>query len=715
MVFIVNDVIKLKDNEKLKCERILWKNDNNGYCYTIQLDTTKINITLRQMEDLMIDLQNEVIELVNDEYGPDLMLEEDMGDENKQKRDEAYEIVKYVFADVEEPHIFDRAYRGKAVNNGAIHFNVSKVVIYKYLRLFWQGGKLKNSLIPQFNKCGGKGKKRIYTAKPGRRTYESYLTGENIGITIDSEIEKIFDLSIKRYYNESQEVSFSKTYDYMINDFFTQIIDGEKKVQDRSTTPSVRQFRYWYDKNISLEESIKSRIGDRKFNLNYRALNSNSTSEAFAPGFRYQIDATVADIYLVNRIDRKSIIGRPILYLVVDVFSRLITGIYVGLEGPSWSGASSAIYNCYENKVEFCKKFNIEIKDEDWPAHGLPQVLLGDRGELVGPIGEPVIENLKINFENAPTGRGDAKGIVEQNFRVINTKIKNWSPGFVKKEFRERGERDYRLDATLDIFDFTKIIIYSVLNRNKNYLETYPLTQEMINDGINPIPVEIWNWGILNKTGKLRSVPDDFLKLWLMRKGKASITERGVVFKNALYSSDDIKNEGWLVYARIKGTKLVDIVFDSRDLSIIYIFDKKDNKFLTCYLKNENEIFMNKTYEELCDFNFMRRAGKMGLTNKLNQNNVDFNTAAKEIVKEAQERAKERTINQSNKKRISNIKENRNEEKHTYGEAQAFSFVQSNNFINNGNVNIVEEVKLGSDKKAEEIIKKLKGGKVVSE
>ncbi len=69
------------------------------------------------------------------------------------------------------------------------------------------------------------------------------------------------------------------------------------------------------------------------------------------PGAKYQIDATVGDIYLVSQFDRSDIIGRPVMYFVMDSYSRMVTGMYVGLEGPSWAGAMMAIENAASDKV----------------------------------------------------------------------------------------------------------------------------------------------------------------------------------------------------------------------------------------------------------------------------------------------------------------------------------------------------------------------------
>ena len=84
--------------------------------------------------------------------------------------------------------------------------------------------------------------------------------------------------------------------------------------------------------------------------------------------------ALIADIYLVSRMNRHKIIGRPVLYIVIDVFSRMITGIYIGLEGPSWVGAMMALANTASEKQAFCKKFGHSIEPEEWPCHHLPAI-----------------------------------------------------------------------------------------------------------------------------------------------------------------------------------------------------------------------------------------------------------------------------------------------------------------------------------------------------
>ena len=69
------------------------------------------------------------------------------------------------------------------------------------------------------------------------------------------------------------------------------------------------------------------------------------------------------------------------------------------------------------------------------------------------------------------------KGIVERKFLTLNGKIKQKTPGAIQKEYRER-DRDYRLDATLSLKEFTAIIITLVLHHNHKIIDKYPMEKK---------------------------------------------------------------------------------------------------------------------------------------------------------------------------------------------------------------------------------------------
>lgn len=635
---MINDVIKYSDERYV---RIIWIESDNSFCYVIQLFINKLDIRYVSIESILNELNNQICEIVED--NSIRAITEEIGEKQMEILTKANNIVEEIFSVKNEPNCYSEKYRRRIILSVAEEYGVSEKSVYKYVRKYLQGGKIKYSLLNDYYKCGGNGKrKRSIDSKRGRPHNLTKITGESIGINVDDDIEKIFRIALNRYYLNTKQRSLIKTYRMMLKDFFSyeEITENTKciKIKQVNNIPSLNQFKYWFYKNKDIEKIMRSRIGDKKFDLNYKRLRSDSTYETMGPGVRYQIDATIGDVYLVSRIDRKSVIGRPVVYLVIDVFSRMITGVSVALEGPSWNGASTALYNCMEDKVQYCKKFGLDIKKEDWNVKGLPQTLIGDRGELVGPIAEKVIENLKISIENTPSYMGCAKGIVEQYFHVINTEIKHWLPGEVKKGFKERGERDYRKDAKLDIMEFTKIIILAVIKRNKTIMKDYPLTEEMINDGIKPTPSELWEWGLKNKTGNLRSLPEKILVLNLLKSGRATIQRDGIRFKGLLYNCLIAEEQKWFLNTQIKGVKGIDVRYDDRDMSSIYlVFEHADYvKAELIVEKTSNTAFMAKTLQEVEDYNYNKSIKNLEYTDEMNNLNLDFDLEIEKIIKNAE-------------------------------------------------------------------------------
>jgi len=364
--------------------------------------------------------------------------------------------------------------------------------------------------------------------------------------------------------------------------------------------PTLDQFRYWYEvENKDVKKDITSRQGKKNFDLKYRAIKGSSKQETIGPGSRYQIDATIGDVYLVSKYNRSWIIGRPVIYVVIDVFSRMITGVYVGLEGPSWIGAMMALVNTASNKKSFCQKFGIEIDESEWCCHHLPECILADRGEFAGMGVETMIPNLGIRIENAAPYRADWKGLVERHFRVIHDHVKPFLPGYIDKDFRQRGARDYRLDAQLDIDQFTEIIIELIRYHNSHELTNYNRDEEMIADDVQPIPIDLWRWGIKNRSGKLRTVDEELLKFNLMPTSKATITERGVKFKSMYYVNEKVVRERWREKARSgmlsKEEKYITVSYDPRQTDFIYLSSSEDNSFEKLELFDPDERYANKT------------------------------------------------------------------------------------------------------------------------
>lgn len=348
----------------------------------------------------------------------------------------------------------------------------------------------------------------------------------------------------------------------------------------------------------------------------------------------------------------------------------MITGVYVGLEGPSWLGAMMALVNAATDKVKYCAEYGIEITEEQWLTHHIPDVVLTDRGtEFTGKSIDTSINNLGIKIEHAPPYRGDRKGIVERNFKTIHGKVKPFLPGYVDVDFMKRGGKDYRLDSKLDLYEFTQAIIYLILEHNNNhYLNDYQRDTEMIVDDVETIPNELWQWGIANRSGRLRTFPEDIVKLNLMPSGRATITAKGIKFKKLHYTCEKAKREQWFERARSgtlgKNQKYLDISYDPRQPEYIYIRSSDGKDYEKCSIIDFEARYTGKTWEEIEYLLAYEQLQKQKYKGKETQTKVDLMAEFENIVEQATastDAVRDKTI--SNSKKVKGIRDNRAFEK----------------------------------------------------
>jgi hypothetical protein len=668
MNLLVNEL--LKNSQTNRTFRVLWVDNGNVLAYLIDVEDKKalpFAVEIKEIKEELIE--DELIKIKKDDFLP--VVSDKITEKNIAIRDKAWSVIGDIVTNV--PDIFNRDKRGEMVSAVMEKHAVTKPTVYKYLRRYWQRGQTPNTLLPNYNKSGGKGKeKSCGSRKRGRPRKKS------TGINVDQSIKKIFRVALEKYYLTTKKNSIPAAYNMMIKEFYAEDYyyeDGIKKIiiADKDELPSLCQFRYWFNKEYNVEEVTIARQGRKKYEKDFRAVLGSSTAEVIGPGSRYQIDATVADVYLISRYNPDWIIGRPVIYLVIDVFSRLITGIYIGLEGPSWIGAMMALANVAADKQKFCHEYGIEISKEAWPVQHFPEILLADRGELEGYNVERLISALNLHVENTTPYRADWKGIVEKQFDTIQRKVKPFLPGYVDKDFQERGARDYRLDGKLTIEQFTQLILKQVIYYNtKHYLKDYLRDVDMIEDEVEPIPLNLWNWGLQNRSGKLRYFPEELIKLQLLPQSKAKVTYRGIRLEGMYYSCEQAIKESWFPTARQKGSWKVKAAFDPRDMSSIYLMNDK-NSFEICHLLEGQKRYENKTLDEIRYLHEYEKQMEEEAEHGQLQKEVDIISELEAIKKQSVKRTNKqqsKTISKAQKTKA--IKENRKKEREARRKEEAF-------------------------------------------
>ncbi len=671
-MILVNSVFKYVDIDNGERIRIIETDEENAYVVNIESASSMPKVEkLQQLEE---EIDAEKLVLIKDPFSK-ILEDKELTEVQIKKRDLDWQLVEKYWED-NKNKLLQKSYRSKVFKRISDESGVSLSTVKKLFSRFWQRGMNKNALLPDYINSGARGKERNLLGKKVGRPKKADYYGESIeGINITSDVKKHFELSINKYYRNKKKPSLTETYTLMLKDFYSDRYvennDVKYKVWDESLIPSYQQFYYWFRKTKDVQKDIVFRESEKEFNLKHRQLLSNSTQETDGPGTRFQVDATIADIYLVSSLNRNRVIGRPVVYAIIDVFSRMITGIYVGLEGPSWIGAMMALDNMIANKVEYCREYGIEISEEQWSCRHLPEIIIADRGEFEGYNVENLINNLNIKIENTSPYRGDLKGIVERSFRTTNEKIKHKTPGAIQKEFRKRGDRDYRLDATLTLEEFTKIYINIVLHHNSKIIDKYPMDKEMIADEITAAPINLWNWGIKNRKGRLKTVDREVLRLNILPKGKASISRAGIRFKGLYYSSDKAVKEQWFVNLKVRN---IEVVYDPRNMSKIYIPYNNGLDYDECYLIDTSLQYKDCLLEEIIFNEELDSELKDKALREQNQNNIDLEKEIDKIVKQAKkEKAKDIDYNKSPNQKLKGIKKNRAVEKELNRQDEGFS------------------------------------------
>ncbi len=549
----------------------------------ISLDDESAFPSVISRQVLLDAIDNDVLQRIEDPYAKLYYAHPDEGGKARELRDKNYQLILPLITNPE--CLFSRA-RTRGVNEIISTRGSTKQTLYRLIRRYWQRGQMPNALLPDFENSGGRGKKRIVKdSKLGRPR----LNGPGIGIVIDEQIERLFRTAIEKYYLVNNGKSFSETHNK-----FKGMYENYNPNVPESEFPTIWQMKHFFKREYSQVEKLKKTISKIDYNKDIRPLLATANTQVLGPGTRYEIDATIADIYLVSDSDRQNIVGRPIVYMVIDVFSRMVAGFYIGFENPSYVAAMQTLSMAMTDKIKLCQQFGIEIDESDWPVTGIPDAILADRGELLGCQIESLEKSFSTRIENTPPFRGDCKGIVERFFRTIQAVFKPFAPGVVfGTTIKKRGGKDYRLDAMLNIHEFTSIILSAILFHNRYHvLETYDRDIDMPSD-LPMTPLSLWNWGLQHRSGRLRMVPEDALRVSLLPRTRATISPLGLRVFGVNYTCQEILKMGWLHRGKdVSRPESVEVAYDPAVADVVYLLPRKNSaEYWVCGLTERSREF----------------------------------------------------------------------------------------------------------------------------
>jgi len=676
-----NDQGKWEDQVgKTYIERVLWINDVSTHIATIDIDpaNTMAWPCIRKRIELDQGFEEGKARVTTqDPYFRLYRLDKDIKEEHRKRRDSAMASIRTIVEN-HDLDLLDSKILGPLISEAAKKEDKDKKIFYIRLRRYWQGGQTRNALLPLWYKCGGKGKERIVNddqnstddtvehVKRGRRTGWSKRNNESDGINITSSILENIRRS-KRLFYEQKKMSFADTYHEFCKTYFSsgdEIRNGISTpiLKPKEETPQMNQFRYWFYKDNDLERMLTARFGRRRFQEDMRPLLGTVRGAVHGPGSMFYYDATIADVYLRSHFDRTIIIGRPVVHVIIDLFSGLIAGFAVLMEGPSWLGAMLAFENMVRNKVEYCAEHNFfDLSEADWPCYHLPRAVTSDRGELYSKRAKDMCRVLKMQISATPPYRPTWKAAVERNFRTLKDQTIQFLPGYVHQ--RARGEPDYRYKAQLTVEEFRQILISSIVRYNRSHeISTKHFTPDMIAAKVEPYPSAIWQWGLDNRMGDLNTLPLDDVRKCLLEDDIATVKRDGLHFNRLRYTSPTADKEHWYLKAQLKQETLEKkIYFDRRTQKHIYVLLDDGVHIERCTLHPDDAKFASLDWYEAEDHHVREADAKRARQTYERQQRVNDEAYREHIVTQATQETQEE-LAQTNPSKAAQLR-NRGEHK----------------------------------------------------
>lgn len=318
--------------------------------------------------------------------------------------------------------------------------------------------------------------------------------------------------------------------------------------------PNLQQVRRVLEHDVPLQQLLLEKTTLGHFNRSLRGLVARNWQGVAGPGHTWAIDSTLADIYLRSSINRAWIVGRPIVYIVVDVWSTAIVGFYVCLTGPSWNTAKISLFNSAADPALVGDIWGYQPILSLLPYPTLCYQLMCDRGEYLSKGASLTAIKIALDLAYAPPYRPDLKGLVEVLHRIKKDAQFLFVPGAMDAR---RAEFDLRkshpAESAMTVRAYVHYLHEIFAEYNLNADRSNRLDAHMAAAGVFPSPAGLWRWGHEMGVGLRRAIPQADLITTLLQPDTARVGRSSVVFAGNDYQSDIVEAEQWTTIARNRG------------------------------------------------------------------------------------------------------------------------------------------------------------------
>ncbi|MCK8463526.1 transposase [Aliiroseovarius sp. CAU 1755] len=263
-----------------------------------------------------------------------------------------------------------------------------------------------------------------------------------------------------------------------------------------------------------------------------------------------QIDHTVLDIMVVDP-DTCECIGRPYLTVLLDIATRMPTGIYLSMNAPSAINLMKAFHRSVFPKAEYLAELGIPY---EWPVYGLPLVISSDNGtDLKSEAFNWGLEQYGVEHIFRPVAQPHLGGHVERFIGTIQTFV-HTLPGTTFSNIEKKGTYQPEKQATLSLRDVERLLLEFILRDYVHDRKRRLLTS----------PMNAWNvrWRESKSRPHLPSDPERF-RLDFLPFENRNIQREGLELFGMFYRSEHLQK------MKNCGVQNITIKYDPTDIRIV--------------------------------------------------------------------------------------------------------------------------------------------------
>lgn len=367
--------------------------------------------------------------------------------------------------------------------------------------------------------------------------------------------------------------------------------------------PNRQQIRRVLETEIPRLAHLAQKTTAGHFKRNLRGLVARNWKGVAGPGHTWAIDSTIGDIYLRSSVNAAWIIGRPVVYIVCDVWSTAIVGFYVCLQGPSWDMAKLSLFSAGADPALIGDLWGYHALQTLSPAPTLPAVLLCDRGEYLSRAASQTGVKLIPVMSYAPPFRPDLKGIVEVLHRIMKDHQRcDFIPGAIDARRAELELRKFNPnDGVFTTRQFVHYLHTIFTEYNLSADREHRLDAHMKAAGVFPSPAGLWAWGHRMGVGLRRAVPQAELITSLLMSDTGHVSRNGIKYAGRHYSNTTVDEQQWSALARNFGCWDIPCHHYPGSVSRIWTPNVAGQGLLDLQLSDQSTASPELTFDEVAD------------------------------------------------------------------------------------------------------------------